>query len=107
MPWVASRGYFSTRYETIWGNSFRSIDVAAVKPECKHVCDVFGLDWDAIRAEAEAELPEPPGWARLNADGTPKAKAKPENAKPAAKPEKAAKGAKKGPARPKAKAGGK
>lgn len=92
----------------VWGNSFRSIDVAAVTPECKHVCDVFGLDWDAIRAEAADELPEPPGWARLNADGTPKAK--PDKAKNTAKPEtaaKPAKGAKKGPARPKARAGGK
>lgn len=86
----------------VWGGSFRSIDVGKVEPECRHVCDVFCLDYDAIKAQAEQELPEPPGWARLNPDGTPKAK--PDKAKKAApKGEKPAKGK----SRPKAKAGGK
>lgn len=56
--------------------------------EAKRICGVFGRDWRAFVKEAEAEIPEPKSWARLNADGTPRkttAKASPRQARPSSR----------------------
>lgn len=64
---------------------------------------LLGLDWTGLQAEAEKAIPYPKSWAKLNADGTPKAetpaagagkgkaKAKATAKKPAAKPKAKAK----------------
>ena len=37
------------------------------------ICQIVGIDFDGLKRDADAALPDPKSWARLNADGTPKA----------------------------------
>lgn len=42
--------------------------------EAKHIAELVGVDFDGLVSAVAEAMPEPKSWAKLNADGTPKAK---------------------------------
>lgn len=59
------------------------------KREAEFACNILGLDFDAEWHKAEAEIPYPKSWEKLNEDGTPKKAAKKKAAKKKAAKKKA------------------
>jgi ParB/RepB/Spo0J family partition protein len=53
-------------------NHFTNKDIHVHLYEAQQVCRLLNWDLAALKTHAEAEIPEPASWARLNEDGTPK-----------------------------------
>lgn len=70
--WALLKPSLHKMINTSGGPSIVAQSVKAYTEAGAGVCGLIGADWGQLKAEADAALPEPKGWALLNDDGSPR-----------------------------------